>query len=132
LIPRIFENLNNFTIYGNDYDTVDGTCVRDYVHVSDVAEAHVTAANNLNNLTINLGTGVGYSVKEIINLVEFVTGNRVNFTFGKKRDGDPPQLVADINLAKEHLHYRPKHTIVSIIDTSYKWYLQNEERKNRI
>jgi UDP-glucose 4-epimerase len=132
LIPRIFENLNNFTIYGNDYDTVDGTCVRDYVHVSDVAEAHVLAANNLNNLTINLGTGVGYSVKEIVNLVEFVTGNRVNFTFGERRGGDPSQLVADITLAKECLHYRPKHSIVSIIDTAYKWHSQNEKRTDTV
>jgi UDP-glucose-4-epimerase GalE len=132
LIPRIFENLNNFTIYGKDYDTLDGTCVRDYVHVSDVAEAHVLAANNLNNLTINRGTGEGYSVKEIVNLVEFVTGNRVNFTFGERREGDPSQLVADISLAKEHLNYLPKHSIVSIVDTAYKWHSQNEERKNRV
>jgi UDP-glucose 4-epimerase len=122
LIPRIFQNLNNFTIYGNDYDTMDGTCVRDYVHVSDVAEAHVLAAENLRNLTINLGTGIGYSVKEIVNLVEFVTGTRVNFTFGERRDGDPSQLVADISLAKEQLQFLPNHNIISIILTAYEWH----------
>lgn len=122
LIPRIFQNLNNFKIYGKDYDTIDGTCIRDFVHVSDVAEAHILAAQQLNNLTINLGTGVGYSVKEIVNLVEFVTGKRVNFTFDERRKGDPSHLVADISFAKGYLNYAPKHNITSIIQTAYNWH----------
>ena len=122
LIPRIFQNLNNFKIYGKDYDTIDGTCIRDFVHVSDVAEAHILAAQQLNNLTINLGTGVGYSVKEIVNLVEFVTGKRVNFTFDERRKGDPSHLVADISFAKGYLKYAPKHNITSIIQTAYNWH----------
>lgn len=122
LIPRIFQNLNNFKIYGKDYDTIDGTCIRDFVHVSDVAEAHILAAQQLNNLTINLGTGVGYSVKEIVNLVEFVTGKRVSFTFDERRKGDPSHLVADISFAKGYLNYAPKHNITSIIQTAYNWH----------
>lgn len=125
LIPVILQNLNNFTVFGNDYDTPDGTCVRDYVHVSDVAEAHLLAAEYLlsdgENLIANLGTGKGYSVKEIIDLIEFSTGEKVDYHFGERRIGDPAFLTADISFAKSLLHYQPKHDIISIIKTAYNW-----------
>ena len=125
LIPRILQNLNNFTVYGNDYNTPDGTCVRDFVHVSDVADAHLSAAEYLarngSSQVINLGTGKGYSVKEIIALVKEVTGQRVIFSYEPRRAGDPPYLFANINFASDLLQYRPKHDIISIIRTAYNW-----------
>jgi UDP-glucose 4-epimerase len=128
LIPRILQNLNNFTIYGKDYDTPDGTCIRDYVHVSDVADAHLLASkylqNNENGI-FNLGTGTGHSVQEIVDLIEKNCKVKVNYNYGKKRDGDPPKLVADINYAKKVLHVQPKHDILSILKTAYAW--QNKD-----
>ena len=125
LIPRILQNLNNFTVYGNDYNTPDGTCVRDFVHVSDVADAHLAAAEYLarngSSQVVNLGTGKGYSVKEIIALVKEVTGQRVIFSYEPRRAGDPPYLFANINFASDLLQYRPKHDIISIIRTAYNW-----------
>ena len=125
LIPRILQNLNNFTIYGNDYDTPDGTCVRDYVHVSDVADAHLLAAEYLGHggspQTVNLGTGKGYSVQEIVNLVKKITGENVQYKYEPRRAGDPPYLFANINYATDLLTYQPKHDIISIIETAYNW-----------
>ena len=130
LIPRILQNLNNFTIYGNDYETPDGTCVRDYVHVSDVADAHVLAAEHLVNgkqsQILNLGTGRGYSVQDIVNLVKKVTGQDVTFRYESRRAGDPPFLFADVSLAEKVLTYRPKHDIISIIQTAYNWHTRHD------
>lgn len=126
LIPRILQNLNNFKIYGTDYSTPDGTCIRDFVHVSDVAEAHVQAADYLSagqkSQVFNLGTGQGYSVKEIVNRVVEVTGKPVFVTHDKRRAGDPPQLVADINFAKNILKYQPKYDIMTMIETANNWH----------
>lgn len=130
LIPRILQNLNNFTIYGKDYNTPDGTCVRDYVHVSDVAEAHLLAAESIieNTGTIfNLGTGIGYSVQDVVNLIGKITGKKITYTYEDRRPGDPSFLVADINFAKKVLNYQPKHDIVSIIKTAYNWQTKNDE-----
>ena len=125
LIPRLLENLNNFEINGNDYDTPDGTCVRDYVHVSDIAEAHVNAANHLNqnkeSIVLNLGTGKGHSILEIITELEKIIGNKINYTINPRRPGDADSLVADITLAKNVLTYEPKHDILSILKTAYEW-----------
>ena len=124
LIPRILQNLNSFTIYGKNYDTPDGTCIRDYVHVSDVAEAHLLAADYLSknpSRIFNLGTGIGYSVQDIVNLIGKLTDEKITYSFGDRRPGDPPFLVADIKYASEVLQYRPKHDIVSIIKTAYEW-----------
>jgi UDP-glucose 4-epimerase len=132
LIPRILQNLNSFTIYGNDYDTPDGTCVRDYVHVSDVADAHLMAAEYLGRggspQIVNLGTGKGYSVQEIVNLVKKITGEEVNYTYEARRQGDPPFLFANINFASDLLKFRPKHDIISIIQTAYNWHLKNDSQ----
>lgn len=125
LIPNIFKYLNNFTINGNDYNTDDGTCVRDYVHVSDVAKAHIMGAEYIQNnksFTLNLGTGKGHSILDIIKVVEEVTGKKVQYKIGPKRQGDPDYLVASINRAKELLGYQPKHDIHSIVETAYKWH----------
>jgi UDP-glucose 4-epimerase len=126
LIPRILQNLNSFFINGNDYPTFDGTCIRDFIHVSDVADAHVLAAQHLldgkESCILNLGSEKGYSVKEIVNLVEKITGEKVNYTYRERRDGDPAHLVADSKLAKKVLNFNPKHDILTIVETAYEWH----------
>ena len=134
MIPLLFENLNNFIINGNDYQTKDGTCIRDYVHVSDVAEAHLSAMNYLNtwksgqSATLNLGTGVGYSNLEIVNLAKDKLGIDIKYQFGPRRQGDPSRLVADIESAKSLLGFKPKYDISDILETAYSWYTRNEHR----
>lgn len=132
LIPRILENLNNFQINGIDYNTPDGTCVRDYVHVSDIADAHVAAASYLNeknkSITLNLGTGKGHSILEIISELEKIIDGKINYTVKPRRPGDADSLVADITLAKKLLTYSPKHDIISILKTAYEW--QKNDRKD--
>ena len=134
MIPLLFQNLNNFVINGDNYQTKDGTCVRDYVHVTDVANAHLLAMNYLNtwkqgqNATINLGTGVGYSVLEIINLCKELLGLDIKYEIGPRRSGDPSKLVADISHAKSFLGYKPKYDISDILKTAYSWYIKNERR----
>lgn len=130
LIPNIFKNINNFVVNGNDYLTDDGTCVRDYVHVSDVAHAHIKGVRKIledKSFILNLGTGKGHSILDIINIVEETTNKKVNYTFGPKREGDPDYLVANVDRTKELLGYRPTHDIQSIVETAYKWY----EKLNR-
>lgn len=121
LIPRILQNLNNFEVYGDDYNTHDGTCIRDFVHVEDVVDAHILAVEKEKYGLYNLGSGVGYSVKEIIQTVEKVTGKRVKYTVQPRRDGDPDQLVADIRKAQRELNYYPKHDISTIVKSAYEW-----------
>ena len=122
LIPLILGNLNNVTINGDDYSTSDGTCVRDYVHVLDVVDAHIEALKlKEKNILVNLGSGVGYSNLEVVQTIEKVTGEKVNYKIGPRREGDPDFLVANIDLAKKLLNYEPKHDIESIIKTAYAW-----------
>jgi UDP-glucose 4-epimerase len=125
LIPRILQNLNTVEVYGNDYDTPDGTCVRDYVHVCDVVDAHLEAVKYLDNSgesgIFNLGSGVGYSVLDIIKTVKKVTGKKVKYNIVPRREGDPSHLVADITKAKTILNFNPKHDISSIVKSAYEW-----------
>ena len=131
LIPVMFKNLNNFVINGSDYRTPDGTCIRDYVHVSDVADAHVAAADYMqtrmaNQPTLfNLGTGKGHSVLEVIQTATEELGISIVGNIGQKREGDPPRLVAIIDLAKKHLKFKPKHDLKSILRTAYAWHGKN-------
>lgn len=130
LIPRIFQNLNKFIINGNDYNTPDGTCIRDYIHVTDVANAHLRGAQYLNNgeesKIINLGVGKGYSILEIIKLIEQITGEKVNYSFSKRRAGDPESLIANSSLAEKLLTFKPKYDIVDIIRTAHNWHKTND------
>ena len=131
LIPRLIQNLNNFQINGTDYNTPDGTCVRDYVHVTDIAEAHSAAAQYLQNdgksIIANLGTGRGLSILQIISKLEEVTGKKVNYTVNPRRAGDADSLIADVTFAKQVLNFRPKHDIMSILKTAYDWHNRNDE-----
>jgi UDP-glucose 4-epimerase len=132
LIPSILQNLNTFKLYGNDFDTEDGTCVRDYVHVSDVADAHILAINYLlkggNNELLNLGTGKGYSNMEIMTKITELFPVELKYDILPRRQGDPDQLVADITLAQKVLNYRPKHDIISILKSAYEWNKKTYEK----
>jgi UDP-glucose 4-epimerase len=131
LIPRIFQNLNNFELYGDDYDTEDGSCVRDYVHVTDVAKAHITGLEYLmsggQSVLMNLGTGKGHSNLEIINLIKDKLNLPVKYTVVSRRQGDPDSLVADINLAQKVLQFKPRYDIMDILQTAYDWHLRNDK-----
>jgi len=112
-------------VFGNDYPTADGTCIRDYIHVNDLAEAHVLALHRLaeggQSMAVNLGTGQGCSVLEIIRSVEKVTGKPVNHVIGPRRAGDPPALVADPRKAQELLQWKATRSLHDIVSTAWTW-----------
>lgn len=112
-------------IFGNDYPTPDGTCIRDYIHVNDLAEAHVLALKKLmsdgTSFATNLGTGTGYSVREVMMAVEQVTGNKVAYEVAPRRPGDPPALVADASRANELLNWKATRNLQEIVATAWNW-----------
>lgn len=112
-------------VFGSDYPTADGTCIRDYIHVNDLAEAHALALTSLGegkpSLAVNLGTGQGSSVLEIIQTVENVTGEKVTRTMGPRRAGDPPALVADPSRAQQILQWKAKRSLHDIVATAWNW-----------
>jgi UDP-glucose-4-epimerase GalE len=112
-------------IFGSDYPTPDGTCVRDYVHVSDIAEAHVLALRCLMNgdtqIAVNLGTGQGYSIHQILHSVQEVTGRKVPWRAEERRPGDPPVLVADPAQAYRHLGWKAQRSLQEIVSTASNW-----------
>jgi UDP-arabinose 4-epimerase len=119
LIPLLFESVidenKEFKIFGNDYLTADGTCIRDYIHVSDLSSAHVMALKYLfqkdkYHFAINLGTGTGYSIMEMINVVEKITEKKINHSVSPHRVGDPPILVADPSYAMSLLSWKPQYS----------------------
>lgn len=116
-------------IYGNDYATPDGTCIRDYIHVTDLATAHLAAANYLfqstHSTTLNLGTNHGLSVREIIDSVENITNRKIVSKLIERRPGDPDKLIADASKANQILGWQPRHSdIEEIISTAWKWHLK--------
>ena len=118
------------TVFGTDYPTDDGTCVRDYIHVEDLADAHLKALHRLlggrESLRCNLGTGVGISVREIIDLAEKVTSLKVPVVYGDRRPGDPARLIADPSLAKELLGWEARHKDArDMIETAWAWISQD-------
>ncbi len=112
-------------IFGTDYPTPDGTCVRDYIHVNDLAEAHALALHRLargeSSFAANLGTGAGHSVLDIVKMVEAITGKKVNRVEGPRRAGDPPALVADPTHAQQLLQWKATRSLRDIVDTAWKW-----------
>ena len=130
LIPRVLMALTGeieqIEVFGTDYDTPDGTCVRDYIHVDDLADAHAKALDHLakggESVRCNLGTGVGVSVKEIIAAAEKVTGKTVPVKYGPRRLGDPDCLVADPSLAKRLLGWEAAHQdVTDMVESAWKW-----------
>lgn len=123
LIPLALEKLltedPTITVFGNDYDTPDGTCIRDYIHIHDLATAHRLAMENLlsggPSTRYNLGIGRGFSVKEVLDAVEKVTGKTLNIIEGPRREGDPPRLIADATLARKELGWKPIYDDLEVI-----------------
>lgn len=115
------------TVFGSDYDTPDGTCIRDYIHVTDLAQAHLLALQQMENggdsAAYNLGNGNGYSVLEVIQCVERVTGRSVPHSFGNRRPGDPGRLVGSSKKALDELGWRPEFdSLEAIVETAWRWH----------
>lgn len=131
LIPIILQvalgKREHIGIYGDDYPTVDGTCIRDYIHVMDLADAHILALKRLNNgeesEIFNLGNGEGFSVKEVIEVARKVTKHPIPALVSPRRAGDPAKLVASSEKAMKELKWKPKYnTLEKIIDTAWTWH----------
>tara|TARA_Y100001958_G_C21112649_1_gene459085 strand:+ start:16 stop:987 length:972 start_codon:yes stop_codon:yes gene_type:complete len=131
LIPKILNSIKHkqkkVYIYGNSYKTIDGTCVRDYIHVNDIVRAHYYGLKKFRQkkcvLNYNIGSGKGYSVLEIINGIEKVTKVKLKIIFKKKRKGDPPLLVADCKKILRDLKWKPKYkSIDKILSTAWQWH----------
>lgn len=129
LIPLVLNTAlgkrDSIKIYGDDYETPDGTCIRDYIHVNDLADAHIKALQYIdkgNSTVINLGTGNGYSVKEIIDAARKITGKNIKSETVGRRAGDPAILVADNKKAKEVLGWKPEYNLERVLETAWNWH----------
>ncbi|MGE7768230.1 UDP-glucose 4-epimerase GalE [Peribacillus sp. NPDC096540] len=131
LIPIILQHLlgqrEKISVFGTDYDTPDGTCIRDYIHVTDLAKAHILALNALlsgkkNTAIYNLGNGRGFSVKEVIDTCEKVTGIKSKIEYTDRRPGDPARLVASANRIYEDLGWKAAISLEEIIGSAWKWH----------
>lgn len=129
LIPLLFRAIQTgvpVQLFGDDYPTPDGTCIRDYIHVTDLARAHILAVEKLlsggESKRYNVGTGHGFSVRQVLNAVERVTGKKVPHVIAPRREGDPPSLVADSTKLKTELGWKPEFSnIETIVETAWNW-----------
>jgi UDP-glucose-4-epimerase GalE len=129
LIPLLFRAVRTgvpVTLFGDDYHTPDGTCIRDYIHVTDLARAHILAVEALAAGSVsrrfNAGTGRGFSVREVLRAVEEVAGKPVPYSIGPRREGDPPLLVADSGRLQQELDWTPRHSdLRTIVETAWRW-----------
>jgi len=133
LIPLVLSvargRLPEVAIFGTDYDTPDGTCIRDYIHVTDLADAHILGLQALDsdkaNTAYNLGTGCGYSVRQVIDAVARLTDRAVASSVAPRRAGDPPRLVAVADKARQVLGWTPQYSdLETIIATAWRWECQ--------
>ncbi|MCM1165305.1 MAG: UDP-glucose 4-epimerase GalE [Lachnospiraceae bacterium] len=140
LIPLILQVPNGqrevVSVYGTDYDTPDGTCIRDYIHVTDLAQAHILAVKYLMNGgesdIFNLGNGVGYSVREVVETARNVTGHPIPEAASPRRAGDPARLVASSEKAKKILGWNPEHaSLEEIIASAWKWHKSHPHGYNK-
>jgi UDP-arabinose 4-epimerase len=140
LVPLVLDaacgDREAITIFGDDYETPDGTCVRDYIHVTDLAEAHVLALKALEQglaqRAFNLGNGQGYSVREVIASVERITGLPVPARLGERRPGDPARLISNSKRAASELQWRPRIAgLDDIISTAWEWHKRRAQEKSR-
>jgi UDP-glucose-4-epimerase GalE len=131
LLLRAVVTETPITIYGDDYETPDGTCIRDYIHVTDLAEAHLLALEKLlaggESNSFNVGTGTGHSVMEVLRAVEEVTGRAVPYEIGSRRAGDAPTLVANSDKLKRALGWKPRFPDLSDIVTTA-WQFEKNRR----
>jgi UDP-glucose-4-epimerase GalE len=133
LIPLVLQTAlgqrSHVEVFGTDYPTPDGTCIRDYIHVDDLADAHVRALERIRPgelQAFNLGTGRGYSVREVIDLSARITGRPIPVVEGPRRAGDPPELVAAADKARAELGWQPRHvTLDTIIETAWRWHREH-------
>jgi len=129
LLPRLLAAASgpkgSFEIYGDDYPTSDGTCIRDFVHVLDIAQAHILALDSLSKLGLriyNVGLGRGYSIRRVVNAVEEITGRELDVRRGKRRPGDPAVLVASARKLRRELKWEPRHSdLKNIIRSAWAW-----------
>jgi UDP-glucose-4-epimerase GalE len=133
LVLRAIQTGEPVTLFGDDYATPDGTCIRDYIHVSDLAEAHVLAVEHLlaggESGAFNVGTGSGQSVKEVLRAAEEATGRNVPFVMGPRREGDPPALVADSQKLQRAFGWKPRYTdLREITATAWRFAQKNVNR----
>ena len=133
LVPRVLASAREgrpFVVYGGDYPTPDGTAVRDYVHVEDLARAHACALGALDRqpfLALNLGTGTGHSVLEVVRCAERITGKSIRVAIGARRDGDPPTLVAQIGACKDGLGWAAEESnLEHILESAHQWHLSRK------
>jgi UDP-glucose 4-epimerase len=132
LIPNVLKSVllpsaHSLKVFGNDYDTPDGTCIRDYIHIADLCDAHLKALDYLlqggKTETFNLGNGKGFSVLDVINAAQRVTGSEINYSVVARRPGDPGVLVASAGKANKTLGWTPIYTDLSkIIETAWRWH----------
>jgi UDP-glucose 4-epimerase len=130
LIPIVLQvalgQRESITVFGDDYPTPDGTCIRDYIHVDDLGAAHLKALDYLQpgqGLKLNLGTGVGQSVRQVIDACRRITGHKIPEKMGERRPGDPPELVADSSRAKAQLNWQPRYPeLEQIVETAWRWH----------
>ncbi|MFL0581127.1 UDP-glucose 4-epimerase GalE [Solibacillus silvestris] len=134
LIPLILQHLlgqrDSISVYGTDYDTPDGTCIRDYIHVTDIAKAHMIVLDQLLagkklNTIYNLGNGNGYSVKQVIDICEKVTGKKANVQYVGRREGDPAKLVANAQKIYNEFGWQAQQDLKGIIKSAYNWHSSN-------
>jgi UDP-glucose 4-epimerase len=130
LIPLVLQAASgrrpHISVFGRDYETPDGTCIRDYVHIADLCEAHWLALQSLMNgapsQAYNLGNGHGFSVQEVIDTAEAVTGRKIAVVNAPRREGDPARLVADATLARQQLGWKPQYAdLATIVEHAWKW-----------
>jgi UDP-glucose 4-epimerase len=134
LIPGVLQHLlgqrDKISVLGTDYDTPDGICIRDYIHVTDLAKAHILAlealfSDNKKTAVYNLGNGLGYSVKEVIETCEKVTGRKAVIEYTDRRPGDPVRLVASSQKIYEGLGWKAEYSLEEIIASAWKWHSRN-------
>ncbi len=131
LIPLVLQaalgQRSHITVFGQDYPTPDGTCVRDYIHIVDLCQAHLLALQHLLNggdsRAYNLGNGTGFSVKQVIDMAQQITGMNIPVVYGQRREGDPARLVADATWAKQQLGWQPRYAdLATIIQHAWQWH----------
>jgi UDP-glucose-4-epimerase GalE len=139
LIPRammaLLGYIRDFAVFGSDFDTPDGTAIRDYIHVADLANAHVTALSRLLggvvSKVVNLGTGEGYSVAEVLHAIEHEAGERLPQVTGPRRPGDPAVLIAAAGRARDELGFRPVHSSLEVIvRTAWDWHRRAHPKRD--
>jgi UDP-glucose 4-epimerase len=137
LIPKALQAASGLIpeleVFGSDYPTPDGTCIRDYIHVNDLAEAHALGLEYLaaggGSTALNLGTGTGYSVNEVISACEKISGLPINRKVAPRRPGDPPSLVADASKAQKILNWKAVRGLNEIVSTAWRWHQRTLQKK---